>query len=367
MSRTAAATTAGRTIIRTPGPAKPRRVSGPAGPPRRDPNALPPRAAAASGQPARGAAQAGAAAGQPARAPRARIDPTALAYADAALSPGPRARAVAAPRSRPLISPRSPRTRPRTAARPQRLASSGVGLAYGGVAIASRMANVAIDVSASRLMDRVVRSRVWIGVIAVVLTGIVAMQVSLLKLNSGITRAVQTASTLEQSNAALRQDISRLSSGERIQPLAERMGFVMPAPADVGYVSARDGRATAARAAKRMTAPDPAGAGLGGAFASTELGSGAAPSTSTPAATAAAPVTTAPATPVTTATAPAAGTTAPAAATTVPAPSTGAAQTTPPATQAAAPPVTPPPAVAATTAPPGGAGGAAAQATPYEP
>ena len=165
--------------------------------------------------------------------------------------------------------------------RPQRLASSGVGLAYGGVAIASRMANVAIDVSASRLMDRVVRSRVWIGVIAIVLTGIVAMQVSLLKLNSGITRAVQTASTLEQSNSALRRDISRLSSGERIQPLAERMGFVMPAPADVGYLSARNERAKAARAAQRMTAPDPARAGFGGAVASTQLGSGVDPSTST--------------------------------------------------------------------------------------
>jgi cell division protein FtsL len=354
MSRTAAATTAGRTIARPVGPAKPRRVSGPAGPPRRDPNAPAPRAGASVPAPAHVVARQ-----QPARAPRARIDPTALAYADAALAPSPRARAVAAPRSRPLTSPR---TRPRTAVRPQRLASSGVGLAYGGVAIASRMANVAIDVSASRLMDRVVRSRVWIGVIAVVLTGIVAMQVSLLKLNSGITRAVQTASTLEQSNSALRRDISRLSSGERIQPLAERMGLVMPAPADVGYLSARDGRATAARAAKRMTAPDPARAGLGGTVAGTQLGSGVA--TSTSATTPVAPAATAPAA---TATAPATGTTAPAAATTLPAAGTGAAQTTPPATQTAAPPVTTPPAVAATTAPPAGAGGAAAQATPQTP
>jgi hypothetical protein len=347
MSRTAAATTAGRTITRTPGPAKPRRVSGPAAPPRRDPNAPPPRAAASSGQPA--------------RAPRARIDPTALVYADAALAPRPRARAVTAPRSRQLATPRS---RPRSAVRPQRLASSGVGLAYGGVAIASRMANVAIDVSASRLMDRVVRGRLWIGVIGVVLTGIVAMQVSLLKLNSGITRAVQTASTLEQSNSALRRDISRLSSGERIQPLAERMGLVMPAPAGVGYVSAGNERATAARAARRMTAPDPARAGLGSAVASTQLGSGVDPATSASATTPAAPVTTAAAT---TATAAPAGTTAPAAATTAPAASTGAVQTPPPAAQTAAPPVTAPPAVAATTAAPVGAGGAAAQATPQTP
>ncbi len=346
MSRTAAATTAGRTIVRTPAPAKPRRVSGPAGPPRRDPNAPPPRPDTADGRPA--------------RVPRARIDPTALAYADAALAPRsggrplaiPRARPLATPRARPLTTPR----RPRAAARPQRIASGGVGLAYGGVAIASRMANVAIDVSASRLMDRVVRSRVWIGVIAVVLVGIVAVQVSLLKLNHGITRAVTTASTLEQSNSALRRDISRLSSGERIQPLAEAQGLVMPAPGDVGYLSAGDGRATAVRAAQRMTAPDPARAGLGGAVATTVLGSGTpATATSTP--------------PITSTTA---AVTTPAAtgvsATGVPeAPATTAtAQTTPPATQT--PTVAPPPAIAATQAPaPAGAGGAAAQATPQTP
>ena len=35
------------------------------------------------------------------------------------------------------------------------------------------------------------------------LGGIVAMQVSLLRLNSGISRAVQTQSTLERQNATL--------------------------------------------------------------------------------------------------------------------------------------------------------------------
>ena len=159
-------------------------------------------------------------------------------------------------------------------------------LAYGGVAIASRFAAVAIDVSASRTMDRLVRSRVWIGILAFGLIGIVAMQVSMLKINSGIGRAVQTASTLERTNAALRGEVSRLSAGVRIVPLAKDQGLVMPAPADVGYLRAESARAAAVRAARRMRAPDPAVAGLAGRItAPGGLGEGVAPATgSTPAA-----------------------------------------------------------------------------------
>ncbi|MEJ7797306.1 MAG: hypothetical protein WKF42_02315 [Solirubrobacteraceae bacterium] len=156
--------------------------------------------------------------------------------------------------------------------------------AYGGVAIASRMAGVAIDVSASRTMDRLVRSRVWIGIIAFALIGIVATQVSLLKLNSGIGRAVQTASTLERSNAGLRREVSRLGAGERIRPLAEAKGLVMPAPADVSYLRAGNMKGVASRAARRMQSPDPASAGFGDDVTVAGLGAGVAPP-SVPAAT----------------------------------------------------------------------------------
>ena len=277
MSRGPAATTAGRarTIQRTPAPPLPRRVSGPAGPPRRDPNGAPPREHETK------------------RPPRARIDAAALAYADAAVLPSPRPRTYAPPRPRTYPPPRR---RAIAAPRPQRLA-------YGGVAFASRVAGVAVDVSASRFMDRVVRSRVWIGVIAVVLIGIVAMQVSLLKLNSGIGRAVQTASTLERSNAALRSEVSRLSAGDRIQPLAASKGLVMPAPADVDYLRAGDESAAARRAVQRMRAPDPATAGFGVNTTAPGLGPGALPDpdAATPGAatTTGTPGATAPAVPVT--------------------------------------------------------------------
>ncbi|MEA2217949.1 MAG: hypothetical protein QOJ35_575 [Solirubrobacteraceae bacterium] len=153
---------------------------------------------------------------------------------------------------------RAPRPRAFPAPHPQRLA-------YGGVAIATRVAGIAVDVSASPLMDRLVRSRVWIGIVACSLIGLVAMQVSMLKLNSGIGRAVQTASTLERSNAGLRGEISRLSAGDRIQRLAEAEGLVMPAPSDVTYLRSAGARGDAVRAAQRMGAPDPATAGPAGA------------------------------------------------------------------------------------------------------
>jgi len=246
MSRSAAATDAGRTrIARHPaGAPLPRRVSGPAAPPRDD-----------------------------GRAPRAHIDAGALGV-DGAVA------------DRHLTSPVRG-TRALGSPRPQRLA-------YGGVAIASRVAGVALDVSASRLMDRVVRGRVWIGLIAFSLIGLVAMQVSMLKLNAGIGRAAQTVSTLERSNSALRSDITSLSAGDRIQPLAEAQGLVMPAPADVRYLRA-DAHA-AARAAQRMRAPaasdlGPAGTATAPAIDTTPPVPGA----TTPAATPVAPAATAPA------------------------------------------------------------------------
>ena len=177
MSRHAAATTAGRARDqrrRRP----PRRVSGPAVPNRRD-GQRPGEGAGsdARGEPARGAPGghgrgapggrgARAASARRARAPSARRSGARRAHAACDGSTPARLRMPPTPRSR-----RQPRVyatpRPRRAsgaARPQRLA-------YGGVAIASRVAGVAVDVSASRAMDRLVRGRVWIAIIAFGLIG----------------------------------------------------------------------------------------------------------------------------------------------------------------------------------------------------
>jgi cell division protein FtsL len=105
-----------------------------------------------------------------------------------------------------------------------------------------------------RLVDRLLRGRAWIWLIGIMLGGIVAMQVSLLKLNSGISRAVTTAGTLERVNADLETEVARLSSGERIQSTAAEEGMVPPPAGDVRYLNARPG-ADPRLAVERMQSP----------------------------------------------------------------------------------------------------------------
>jgi cell division protein FtsL len=106
----------------------------------------------------------------------------------------------------------------------------------------------------TRVVDGLLRGRAWIWLIGILLGGIVAMQVSLLKLNAGISRAVTTAGTLERQNADLETEIARLSSGDRVRATAEKEGMVMPAPGAVAFLRARPER-DARRAAGRMQPP----------------------------------------------------------------------------------------------------------------
>ena len=105
-----------------------------------------------------------------------------------------------------------------------------------------------------RVIDGLLRSRVWIVVVAVLLGGIVAMQVSLLKLNAGISRAVETTATLERQNADMKDSISRMSSGDRVRRAALDAGMVAPPAGDVGFLRSRGDR-DAELAAARMQSP----------------------------------------------------------------------------------------------------------------
>jgi hypothetical protein len=111
-----------------------------------------------------------------------------------------------------------------------------------------------------RVVDRLLRSRAWIWALGALLGGIVAMQVSLLKLNSGISRAVETTTTLERQNAGLEQAIAKLSRTDRIQTGAASLNMILPAAGDVGYLTA--GPEDAARAARRMQPPSEEAAAL---------------------------------------------------------------------------------------------------------
>ncbi len=106
----------------------------------------------------------------------------------------------------------------------------------------------------TRLVDGLLRGRAWIWLIGILLGGIVAMQVSLLKLNAGISRAVTTASTLERQNADFEAQIARLSSGERVRDAAVAEGMVTPPPGTIEFLRARPDRDDRL-AARRMAPP----------------------------------------------------------------------------------------------------------------
>src|SRR3954454_15848089 len=105
-----------------------------------------------------------------------------------------------------------------------------------------------------RVVDRVLRSRGCIWLIGLLLGGIVAMQVSLLRLNSGISRAVITQSTLEKQNMALQSSIAELTSGERVTAAAAGGQMVDPPAAQTRSLSAQPA-ADPARAARRYKPP----------------------------------------------------------------------------------------------------------------
>jgi len=105
-----------------------------------------------------------------------------------------------------------------------------------------------------RVVDRLLRGRLCIWVIGVLLGGIVAMQVSLLRMNAGISRAVSTASLLEQRNSDLEAENSRLTTGDRVRTFALDNGMIDPAAGDASFLTARPGT-DADLAIKRMTPP----------------------------------------------------------------------------------------------------------------
>lgn len=92
------------------------------------------------------------------------------------------------------------------------------------------------------VVDRLVRGRAWIVLIGFLLMGMVAMQVSLLKLNASMGRAVQQSGNLERRNGELRATLSRLSAGQRVQLSGARLGMFMPDAGQVHFLSLRQGR-----------------------------------------------------------------------------------------------------------------------------
>ena len=156
------------------------------------------------------------------------------------------------------VAPRAPRRVSGPAARPRRGADPRrAPRAMAGDPFILRALHRTRRLSDSRLLDRLIRGRLWIPLVAAGLMGIVFMQVSMLKLNAGIGRAVQSAGTLERQNQTLRADVSHMESSSKIDAVAKSLGMVEPSTATApNYVSA-SANGLAAAAARHMTPADP--------------------------------------------------------------------------------------------------------------
>jgi hypothetical protein len=147
-----------------------------------------------------------------------------------------------APRRRPAARRRSaaPKRRQRSQLTPipGRLVPVAVGATAGAV---GGLAN-------SGLVVRLTRGRLWIGALAVLLVGIVALNVMALSLNASSSKTGRQADALKQQNSALRAQLAGQVSSQKVQRLAISLGLGFPAPGDIRYLEpASDDAAVAAR------------------------------------------------------------------------------------------------------------------------
>jgi hypothetical protein len=167
--------------------------------------------------------------------------------------PPPSAAAAPAvrPRSVPRRPPRAPAPR-RVSGPAKRKVSAGppAARAYtpargGAVALpapgglAAGLLEALAGISSSRWLDRLIRGRAWIGLLAFALIGIVAMQLWVVKLGVGIGRALEHEGLLQRENAALSIEDAKLSSGERVEQLAAARGMVVAPPGALHFETAR--------------------------------------------------------------------------------------------------------------------------------
>ncbi|HEY8466326.1 MAG TPA: hypothetical protein VIL04_05960 [Solirubrobacterales bacterium] len=96
----------------------------------------------------------------------------------------------------------------------------------------------------------ITRSRIWIGLLAFLLIGIVGLNVATLSLNAKASKIGALTDELKRENSALRGDLSGVLSNEHLQREASKLGLAYPSAGAVLDLRADPGDAAAA--AKRL-------------------------------------------------------------------------------------------------------------------
>jgi hypothetical protein len=77
---------------------------------------------------------------------------------------------------------------------------------------------------------------VWISLFAVLLTGVVALNVAVLRTNMTVSKLDKTELQLRAENAALASQVSSAASARRIEATARRLGLVPAQATDTTYL-----------------------------------------------------------------------------------------------------------------------------------
>jgi hypothetical protein len=169
-------------------------------------------------------------------------------------------RGRAAVPTRPSVAPRGPRrisgpvrpaTRPgqarKPAVAPKRSSAGERGLVLGVLAALNSL-------SRNPSLDRLIRGRTWIVLIAFALIGIVTLQLLVLRLNANIGRALVRAAQLQRTNAALSIESSELAAGERVESLTAKLGMELVPEGALRFLSINP-TSNIARAAAALDKP----------------------------------------------------------------------------------------------------------------
>lgn len=148
----------------------------------------------------------------------------ATAVAGARASARARARGIAPPARRVSgpgrIAPPARRVSGPSRARNGR---TGTTLARGGLAL--ELLAALERLSSHRLLDRLIRGRAWLVLIAFALIGIVTLQLALLKLNGSVGRTLVREEALRREDASLSIENSELAAADRVQRGAAQLGM----------------------------------------------------------------------------------------------------------------------------------------------
>jgi len=175
-----------------------------------------------------------------------------------------------------------PKRRPLTPvpSRKPRKQVHGRGIEAPGLAL--RVSDRFQSISSSALLDRLIRGRLWIGLLAFALIGIVAMQLLVLELNTGVGRSLRREALLQRENAQIGIQDSMASAGERVEPLAAATGMTIAAPGSLHFVQASTADFTRAAAALAAAKASAASAAASSATSSESSGEPAAEATAEP-------------------------------------------------------------------------------------